>query len=175
MTEAYTTIKKQTQWFGTQERPGSHVPFNFVFIADITKDSNASEYKAVVDEWVDSMPSYTMGQANWVLGNHDRPRIASRFGENRHESMTVMSMMLPGIAVVYYVSDFCGIFELFLTTLMLQGEEIGMTDNYNITWEQTEDPQVFIFLSIQIFLLIKINCRHVNRTDLSTCSIIEIP
>ncbi|KAG5676145.1 hypothetical protein PVAND_005995 [Polypedilum vanderplanki] len=123
MTEAYASVKQQTSWYGSYARPGSHVPFNFVFIADITAESNATHYKGLVDEWMENTPSFAMGQANWVLGNHDRPRLRSRFGEERFESMAVMYMMLPGLAIVYY------------------GEEIGMIDNYNITWEQTDDPQ----------------------------------
>jgi alpha-glucosidase len=114
MTEAYASVEQQTAWYGSDSRPGSHIPFNFVFIADITKESNATEFKSLVDEWMTHTPAFTMGQANWVLGNHDRPRIRSRFGEERYESMAVMYMMLPGIAVIYYVSlsvDVCS-FEI---------------------------------------------------------------
>lgn len=51
---------------------------------------------------MDNMPDYAI--ANWVLGNHDRPRVAWRYGDERHESLAIMTMMLPGLNVVYYVS-----------------------------------------------------------------------
>lgn len=37
--------------------------------------------------------------------------------------MTMLTMILPGVAVTYY------------------GEEIGMADYFNISWEATQDPQ----------------------------------
>ncbi|KAF7393741.1 hypothetical protein HZH68_010560 [Vespula germanica] len=60
--------------------------------------------------------------ANWVLGNHDRSRTASRYPK-RDFQMTMLPMILPGVAVTYY------------------GEEIGMVDKNDISWEDTQDPQ----------------------------------
>jgi len=56
------------------------------------------------------------------MGNHDRNRTASRF-PGRADQMTMLAMILPGIAVTYY------------------GEEIGMLDKMDISWEDTQDPQ----------------------------------
>ncbi|XP_071628960.1 maltase 1-like isoform X2 [Temnothorax longispinosus] len=56
------------------------------------------------------------------LGNHDNPRIASRFPD-RSDQMTMLSMILPGLAVTY------------------NGDEIGMVDKRDISWEDTKDPQ----------------------------------
>jgi len=56
------------------------------------------------------------------MGNHDRNRTASRF-PGRADQMTMLAMILPGIAVTYY------------------GEEIGMLDKTDISWENTQDPQ----------------------------------
>jgi alpha-glucosidase len=56
------------------------------------------------------------------MGNHDRSRIATRYA-GRTDQMTILAMILPGVAVTYY------------------GEEIGMEDNTNITWKETKDPQ----------------------------------
>jgi glycosidase len=56
------------------------------------------------------------------MGNHDRNRTASRF-PGRADQMTMLAMILPGIAVTYY------------------GEEIGMFDKTDISWEDTQDPQ----------------------------------
>lgn len=55
------------------------------------------------------------------MGNHDRNRTASRF-PGRADQMTMLAMILPGVAVTYY------------------GEEIGMIDKTDITWEETQDP-----------------------------------
>lgn len=62
MTEAYSTAENVGRWYGTAERPGSHVPFNFAFIADITRESNATEFKKAVDDFMLHMPSHAQGQ-----------------------------------------------------------------------------------------------------------------
>ncbi|XP_058124503.1 maltase 2-like [Anopheles ziemanni] len=121
MTEAYTSLENTMKWYGNGNRAGSHIPFNFAMINQLSKDSRANDFKRVIDEWLNAMPNGA--QANWVLGNHDRPRVASRYGRKLASSLAVLEMTLPGIAVVYY------------------GEEIGMEDNREISFEDTQDPQ----------------------------------
>ena len=55
------------------------------------------------------------------LGNHDVPRVASRFGPEIAQLLIMITMLLPGTNVSYY------------------GEEIGMED-MELSWEQTVDP-----------------------------------
>lgn len=43
--------------------------------------------------------------ANWVAKNHDNSRLASRMGQNKVDTMTMIIHTLPGISVTYYVSD----------------------------------------------------------------------
>ncbi|CRL00644.1 CLUMA_CG013904, isoform A [Clunio marinus] len=122
MTEAYSTLPQYVPWFGEHEDIlGSHLPFNFELITRLDRHSSASEFKSIIDTWIDALPTWSV--ANWVLGNHDQPRIASRYGNEMHESLAIMAMMLPGVNIIYY------------------GEEIGMLDNLDITWEETDDPQ----------------------------------
>jgi len=60
-----------------------------------------------------------------VLGNHDKPRVGSRYGTERVDGMLMLLLLLPGVAVTY------------------NGDEIGMLDfRYGISWEDTVDPQV---------------------------------
>jgi alpha-glucosidase len=105
MTEVFGSIERVTKWFGEDLNVlGSHVPNNFAFIKDIKSDSNASVYKHIVDDWMLHMPAHANGQGSWILSNHDRSRVSSRFGANRYESMAIISMTLPGVTLVYYVS-----------------------------------------------------------------------
>lgn len=57
------------------------------------------------------------------MGNHDQPRIASRYGVGRVDGMLTLLLTLPGVPVTY------------------NGDEIGMLDNRDIPWEDTLDPQ----------------------------------
>lgn len=116
MTEAYTTLNNTIKYY----HYGSHIPFNFNFITNATSTSNANVFKNIIDAWVEAIPKG--GVANWVMGNHDRNRTASRF-PGRVDQMTMLAMILPGVVVTYY------------------GEEIGMVDKMDISWKDTKDPQ----------------------------------
>lgn len=56
------------------------------------------------------------------MGNHDRSRTESRY-PGRGDQMTMLAMILPGVTVTYY------------------GEELGMVDKTDITFNETQDPQ----------------------------------
>ncbi|GAB0089226.1 uncharacterized protein DMENIID0001_037380 [Sergentomyia squamirostris] len=126
LTEAYTNITNTMLWYGSADgtQKGAHFSFNFELIMELKalpEVLTATDLKAAIDGWLSHMPEgYT---ANWVLGNHDRPRVASRFGKDLVDVMNMLVQTLPGVAVTYY------------------GEEIGMEDFRGISWEDTKDPQ----------------------------------
>ncbi|XP_062548564.1 maltase 2-like [Armigeres subalbatus] len=122
MTEAWTNLSTLETYFQDENgRQGSQMPFNFQLILRLDKVNNkASDFKTVIDSWLDTVPD---GHApNWVLGNHDRRRVASRMGgEHMVDIMEMVQLSIPGVSVTY------------------QGEEIGMTD-HELTWAETVDP-----------------------------------
>lgn len=64
MSEAYTSIDNTMKYYGSTERKGVHIPFNFQLIR-LNKDSNAIQIVASINEWLSKMPK---GQiANWVV------------------------------------------------------------------------------------------------------------
>ncbi|KAH8410915.1 hypothetical protein KR222_008910 [Zaprionus bogoriensis] len=119
MTEAYTSFENIIKFYGDGVRNGSHIPFNFEFFTSINNNSKATDYVEHIEKWMNAMPAGVY--ANWVLGNHDNKRVASRFGVNRTDLINILLQTLPGHAVTY------------------NGEEIGMTDVW-ISWEDTVDP-----------------------------------
>lgn len=104
MTEAYANSSEYRKYFHSadKKRPGSQMPFNFVLITDLNKESTADDFKRVIDDRIAIVPAGV--RLNWVLGNHDQPRVGSRFGEARIDSLLTLVMTLPGIAVTYNVS-----------------------------------------------------------------------
>lgn len=64
ITEAYTNITNTIRYYGTKSRNGS-IPFNFSFLEEITKNSNATEIKRVIDKWMTYMPYGKT--ATWVV------------------------------------------------------------------------------------------------------------
>lgn len=53
------------RYFGDATHKGAQLPFNFLFIERIRNDSNAYDYKSVIDDWMAHMPAG--GTANWVV------------------------------------------------------------------------------------------------------------
>ncbi|KAK9296542.1 hypothetical protein QLX08_009492 [Tetragonisca angustula] len=115
LTEAYTTHDLTIKYYNA----GSNVPFNFMFINQLNNESSAMDFKSLIDKWVKTVPKGKV--PNWVVGNHDNHRVATRFGRRRAEQIIQMSMILPGISVIY------------------NGDEIGMVDR-NFTYSETVDP-----------------------------------
>ncbi len=68
ITEAYSSIKHVVKYFGTEEHPGAHTPFNFLMITDVGKESNATALRDVIESWYNNMPKY--GWANWVVSEN---------------------------------------------------------------------------------------------------------
>ncbi len=91
--EMYSTV----QW-------SNFSPFNFSFIR---LPWNAEKHKKFIDEYYDLLKSDYL--PNFVLGNHDRPRVASRIGVEKAKVAAVAQLTLRGIPFIYY------------------GEELGMT------------------------------------------------
>ncbi|XP_035904907.1 maltase 2-like [Anopheles stephensi] len=115
MTEAYANITFTMKYYRSGEelahaREGSHMPFNFLLITDLNRDSSAQDFVFTINKWLTYMPRVG-ATANWVLGNHDQPRVGTRYGTERIDAIHTLLLTLPGIAVTYY------------------GEEIGMEDN----------------------------------------------
>lgn len=99
---------------------GSNAPMNFAFSYGINRNSSPLQIKETIEQWLTQMPKGYV--PNWVTGNHDTRRVATKFGPGREDQMSALAMILPGIAVVY------------------NGDEIGMTD-VRLSYEQTLDPR----------------------------------
>nr|CAD7459865.1 unnamed protein product [Timema tahoe] len=120
MTEAYADTEQMMAYYGTDDKPGAHFTFNFMPIMYLSNSSTAQDFSDVIHDWVDNVPEGRWG--NWVFGNHDQHRVASRYGLDLADAINMLVTLLPGTAISY------------------MGEEIAMEDT-PLTWEQTVDPQ----------------------------------
>lgn len=114
--EIYLPIKKLITYYGIDNK-GAHLPFNFQLI---TLPWNAREISAAIDEYEGALPEN--GYPNWVLGNHDKPRIASRVGVQQARVAAMLLLTLRGTPTIYY------------------GDEIGKRD-VPIPPDEIKDPQ----------------------------------
>lgn len=73
MTEAYANLTFTMRYYGTNEdnnlRFGAQIPFNFLLITDLDRDSIAPDFIQTINKWLTYMPG-TLSQtitANWVV------------------------------------------------------------------------------------------------------------
>src|ERR1700739_4789063 len=95
---------------------GANLPFNFHLLQCPWSADAVAE---VISEYDRALPEGAW--PNWVLGNHDQPRIASRVGKHQARVAAMLLFTLPGTITMYY------------------GDEIGMT-NVPVAPEQVQDP-----------------------------------
>lgn len=67
MSESYAPLDVVMKFFGTSEKPGSHFPFNFMMLTEVTAESNATSIVNCIKNWYNNMPQH--GWANWVVSN----------------------------------------------------------------------------------------------------------
>lgn len=108
------------RYYGNKSVPGAHFPFNFLPISNLNRQSNAEDFVNVINEWQNQLPKGMWG--NWVIGNHDQKRAATRFDPELIDGLNMLTFILPG------------------TTITYNGDEMGMEDSF-IRWDQTVDPQ----------------------------------
>lgn len=122
MTEAYSPLNIIVEYYGNSTHNGSQIPFNFEVLTRLNKYSSARDLKIVAENYMNYIPSGRGFLPNWVLGNHDQHRLASRLGETRADLYNIFLQTMPGNAITY------------------QGEELCMP-NVVVSWEETQDPQ----------------------------------
>ncbi|MBS0245717.1 MAG: DUF3459 domain-containing protein [Proteobacteria bacterium] len=94
--EIYLPVDKLVAYYG-DELLGAHLPFNFSLIGVPWR---ADAIAALVDRYEAALPPGAW--PNWVLGNHDRPRIVSRVGEAQAKVAAMLLLTLRGTPSLYY-------------------------------------------------------------------------
>ena len=102
--EIYLPIEKLVQYYGGSVE-GVQLPFNFQLLL---ANWRAGDIARILTTYEAALPEH--GWPNWVLGNHDRPRIASRVGPAQARLAAMLLLTLRGTPTLYY------------------GDEIGMHD-----------------------------------------------
>src|SRR5690606_4586156 len=103
--EIYLPIRQLVAYYGDDGR-GAHIPLNFELI---NLPWDARRIAASISEYEGALPDYAW--PNWVLGNHDNSRIASRIGPLQARNAALLILTLRGTPTLYY------------------GDEIGMRDS----------------------------------------------
>jgi alpha-glucosidase len=113
--EIYLPLERLVAYYGTR-LDGVHLPFNFHLLQ--TK-WNARSIASLIEQYERALP--VGGWPNWVLGNHDNPRVATRVGTLQARVAAMLLLTLRGTPTLYY------------------GDEIGMT-NTEVPPDKVQDP-----------------------------------
>ena len=113
--EIYLPLQRLVAYYG-KDLGGAHMPFNFALLST---QWSARSIERIIAEYEAALPSGAW--PNWVLGNHDRPRVASRVGREQARVAAMLLLTLRGTPTLYY------------------GDEIGM-HQVAIAPDQVRDP-----------------------------------
>lgn len=113
--EVYLPLDRIVTYYGA-DLTGVHLPFNFHLIGAAWQ---AKVLADLITRYEALLPKGAW--PNWVLGNHDRARVASRVGAKAARTAAVLLLTLRGTPTLYY------------------GDEIGMTDA-EVPPEKVQDP-----------------------------------
>jgi alpha-glucosidase len=94
--EIYLPFSRLTLYYG-KNLDGAQLPFNFALIHAAW---NAREIAGLIADYEVALPPD--GWPNWVLGNHDQPRIAARVGGSRARAAAMLLLTLRGTPTMYY-------------------------------------------------------------------------
>ena len=104
--ETYVPNHELVKYYGKPEKLECHLPFNFQLIRIPNWD--ATLVRQMVDDYEGALPANAW--PNWVLGNHDQHRLATRVGAAQARVANMLLLTLRGTPTCYY------------------GDEIGMED-----------------------------------------------
>jgi alpha-glucosidase len=113
--ELYLPIDRLVTYYG-EANSGVHLPFNFHLISTPWR---AREISTLIETYEAALPEGAW--PTWVLGNHDRSRIASRVGPAQARVAAMLLFTLRGTPTLYY------------------GDELGMRD-VEIPPDLVQDP-----------------------------------
>jgi alpha-glucosidase len=113
--EIYLPSQRLVTYYG-KDLGGAHLPFNFALLS---APWHARSIEKIVHDYEAALP--TGAWPNWVLGNHDRPRVASRIGPAQARVAAMLLLTLRGTPTLYY------------------GDEIGM-HQVAIAPDRVRDP-----------------------------------
>jgi alpha-glucosidase len=113
--EIYLPVERLVTYYG-RDLAGANLPFNFALLS---APWNARSIEKIIGDYEGALPAGAW--PNWVLGNHDRPRVASRVGQAQARVAAMLLLTLRGTPTLYY------------------GDEIGM-HQVAIAPDQVRDP-----------------------------------
>ncbi|MFQ5812921.1 MAG: alpha-amylase family glycosyl hydrolase [Anaerolineae bacterium] len=126
--ELWFELPRWVRYYG-ENNDGLHLPFNFRLMG---LPWQAQAMRRSVDELEAALPAFAW--PNYVLGNHDSPRLASRFGGQAQARVAAMMLLtLRGTPTLYYGD------ELGMESGVIPPGKIQDPQGINLDAERTRD------------------------------------
>ena len=97
--EIYLPVDRLVAYYG-RSLSGAHLPFNFQLLNCAW---SAPQIAELITHYEAALPQ--RGWPNWVLSNHDRPRIAARVGLEQARVAAMLLLTLRGTPTLYYADE----------------------------------------------------------------------
>jgi alpha-glucosidase len=94
--EIYLPLNRLVAYYGN-DLAGAQMPFNFALLSTLW---SAGSVEKIIEDYEKALPAGAW--PNWVLGNHDRPRVASRVGPEQARVAAMLLLTLRGTPTLYY-------------------------------------------------------------------------
>ena len=94
--EIYLPLNRLVAYYG-ENLSGANLPFNFGLVG---ASWNAKSIAELIRSYEELLPPG--GWPNWVLGNHDQPRIVGRIGDAQARVAAMLLLTLRGTPTMYY-------------------------------------------------------------------------
>jgi len=115
--EVHLPLARAMAYYGGK-RPYFHLPFNFQLMESLW---DCRSIAAAIDQYMQLLPEDAW--PNWVLGNHDEKRLATRIGDAQTRIAAMLLLTLKGTPFIY------------------NGDELGMR-NVRVSRRQSRDSRV---------------------------------
>ena len=126
--EVFADFEVLASYYGRQQ-DGLHLPFNFHLI---WTPFTAPAIRQLVEAYEAALPAGAW--PNYVLGNHDQPRLASKCGPHATRLAAMLLLTLRGTPTLYYGD------ELGLANGRIPPEKIQDPQGVNLGAERSRDP-----------------------------------
>jgi len=103
-------------FYGSEVTPRFHLPLNFALL---DSEWDALPLQATIDAYLNAIPAD--GWPDWVVGGHDKPRVASKIGQAQARILSMLLLTIRG------------------TPILFAGDEIG-AERVPIPKERVQDP-----------------------------------
>jgi alpha-glucosidase len=94
--EIYLPVERLVAYYGKNLK-GAHLPFNFQLLSAAWTAPHVAD---LIEKYEVALPDG--GWPNWVLSNHDRPRVAARIGPEQARVAMMLLLTLRGTPTLYY-------------------------------------------------------------------------